>query len=620
MLKLEQINLFNSDATEIYMSKKLSEKKNRKKIAYDVGEKIGGARKDEARLRKEFGELKSVNSLQQLEQYSPVLASELIEKNGLFQSFSLESEKEKGVDPVVARTKQLIIQRIDKTPSEDTAAGREAYFLATIQLQKLLDPISSMDELIAFVYSIRSKLHYEKETFEYVQERLNYAKKQLSMLSENDRNYEVAKSDLIGYEMFEASVIEAKKIPLRCLGKKFNNFFLNHRSANSTINNVQSKVDSWDDLLAQKGTKSIKATRKPPVWERSLPDRLDRKGGRKTSVNGPEKLMNTFNFRAIEFGNYLTDEIGMNHIFRCSEAYLDLSDTLNMKSDYSISLNGTLAMAFGSRGRGNAIGHHEAKAHVINLTRDRGLGGITAHEWFHSLDCYLFNESHSHKNGKLNYLSNLMDVGLGISPSIVESMKNIMNSILNGNGIVYFENTNDQDTSWRISYQTVDRYHQGNGDLLKLMMQKDSELKQAMIRRLSIIPTNQNIEKVREKAKKTYEKQMKKYGQAMAWLHFRETGERVECIPYPSHKSDFYLSAIELDRGKVGKYFSKPIELAARAFESYIFDKLDSAGRKNDYLVCGADHNKAFPTGTHRETIHQHFDEFFSLLREENLL
>ena len=68
---------------------------------------------------------------------------------------------------------------------------------------------------------------------------------------------------------------------------------------------------------------------------------------------------------------------------------MDLAEVLNLPSR-ALSLNGTLGLAFGSRGKGgkNApLAHYEHEKVLINLTKKNGAGSL-GHEWFHSLDNY----------------------------------------------------------------------------------------------------------------------------------------------------------------------------------------------------------------------------------------
>ena len=65
---------------------------------------------------------------------------------------------------------------------------------------------------------------------------------------------------------------------------------------------------------------------------------------------------------------------------------MDLSLVTNI-SPKALSLGGKLALAFGSRGSGNASAHFEPDLVVINLTKTKGAGSL-AHEWWHALDNY----------------------------------------------------------------------------------------------------------------------------------------------------------------------------------------------------------------------------------------
>ena len=47
-----------------------------------------------------------------------------------------------------------------------------------------------------------------------------------------------------------------------------------------------------------------------------------------------------------------------------------------------------LAVAFGSRGKANALAHFESGRYVFNLSRLKGAGSL-AHEWFHALDNFV---------------------------------------------------------------------------------------------------------------------------------------------------------------------------------------------------------------------------------------
>lgn len=108
----------------------------------------------------------------------------------------------------------------------------------------------------------------------------------------------------------------------------------------------------------------------------------------------PEQFIEEFGFRGVEFGNWVSQGKGHQErqgmLNQAYEALMDLSAIVGIPPK-AISLNGSLGLAFGSRGSGNASAHFEPGNLVINLTKTRGAGTL-AHEWFHALDNYFARE------------------------------------------------------------------------------------------------------------------------------------------------------------------------------------------------------------------------------------
>lgn len=104
------------------------------------------------------------------------------------------------------------------------------------------------------------------------------------------------------------------------------------------------------------------------------------------------RFLETFGFRAIEYGTWLPQgerQVVINHAF---DALMDLSEVVGLPPK-AMSLGGTLAVAFGARGRGGkeaAAAHYERALKVMNYTRLNGAGCV-AHEWGHALDDWLTN-------------------------------------------------------------------------------------------------------------------------------------------------------------------------------------------------------------------------------------
>jgi hypothetical protein len=105
----------------------------------------------------------------------------------------------------------------------------------------------------------------------------------------------------------------------------------------------------------------------------------------------PEQFLEAFGFRGVEFGNWVGQGKGgrerqgmLNEAF---DALMDLAGIVGVPPK-AISLEGTLGIGFGSRGKGGrAAAHFEPGTVVINLTKTQGAGSL-AHEWFHALDNY----------------------------------------------------------------------------------------------------------------------------------------------------------------------------------------------------------------------------------------
>lgn len=129
---------------------------------------------------------------------------------------------------------------------------------------------------------------------------------------------------------------------------------------------------------------------KPEMNLGNMRDRvgMDYREGRSVSA---KELMDKFGFRGIEFGNYVTQKERQQYLNECYDAFLDMADILGI-SPKAISIDGKLALAVGARGTGKAIAHYEPSKHVINLTKVKSAGTL-AHEWWHAMDFHFGRKS-----------------------------------------------------------------------------------------------------------------------------------------------------------------------------------------------------------------------------------
>ncbi len=119
-------------------------------------------------------------------------------------------------------------------------------------------------------------------------------------------------------------------------------------------------------------------------------------------------IENYYGLRAIEFGNWLSQQDRINYLSGLGLALFDLHKALKF-TPKQISIAGKISVAFGARGRGKASAHFEPGSFAINLTRysrpkevskrpkdfnrvdlilkDGGVGAF-AHEYGHALDYF----------------------------------------------------------------------------------------------------------------------------------------------------------------------------------------------------------------------------------------
>lgn len=141
----------------------------------------------------------------------------------------------------------------------------------------------------------------------------------------------------------------------------------------------------------------------------------------------PDQFMESFGFRGVQFGNYVEGPRRQADLNEAYDALMDLAGVLNVPAK-ALSLNGTLGLAFGARGKGGkgaASAHYERGEIVINLTKRSGAGSL-AHEWWHSLDNY-FSRS---RNDPLSMLTDKpYERGEGVRPQMVQAFANVLTAI-----------------------------------------------------------------------------------------------------------------------------------------------------------------------------------------------
>lgn len=144
-------------------------------------------------------------------------------------------------------------------------------------------------------------------------------------------------------------------------------------------------------IYASQKETAKKRKKKKEKWVPVQFENLERTGQTWRNLNRHikgEELLHHFGIRGGEFGNWTNALDRQASLDQTYDAFCDLAYVLDI-DDTSVSLPGlscgSLAIAYGSRGRGDAVAHYEPLREVINLTKLRGAGSL-GHEWAHALD------------------------------------------------------------------------------------------------------------------------------------------------------------------------------------------------------------------------------------------
>lgn len=140
----------------------------------------------------------------------------------------------------------------------------------------------------------------------------------------------------------------------------------------------------------------------------------------------PEQFSDTFGFRGVQFGNWTNDADRQAALNEAYDALRDLAGVLGL-DNRTLSLDGELGLAFGSRGSGSANAHYESTEVVINLTKTRGAGSL-AHEWWHALDNYLMRKAGVANGFATEHLKGNSKIRSEIAAAITDLVKAVGNS------------------------------------------------------------------------------------------------------------------------------------------------------------------------------------------------
>lgn len=342
-----------------------------------------------------------------------------------------------------------------------------------------------------------------------------------------------------------------------------------------------------------------------------------------------DMMLETFKFRGGEFGNWASDEERHRHINYAYDALLDLSATLDIAPDF-ISLGKRLGIAFGSRGTGSALAHYEPAKVVINLTKIRGAGSLS-HEWWHAFDHYV--SVLCGNTIAVPFISEAFNrkslISENISEKAAEKFEKLINTIkeaeastemVEKEAIKKQEKMKENLKSWLVSVERELKAEQKSFRKTRRIATEE-ELKEFnkiidnMYNGLEEDVSNLNILYKNIKGRSIDKRSQQGIKGNLYWIVFykkqQENAKEVHSIV----DSNYYNEAKKIDKQRSKAYWATIAELTARAFESYIQDKINEKEYQSDYLVHHAincfDIYKPYPEEEERIKINRAFDEFF---------
>lgn len=459
----------------------------------------------------------------------------------------------------------------------------------------------------------RDILNANKPRIEEIRQQRTAISKQMRTIKENAQRRNLTESPAtLGWITF---------------GKRFFSLLHWRRSSGSdtfaghVVNARAGRIGGWEWAEKERATKTVKEpTKKEVRFHLKVTEQFDRKGGKPVSVASTTDLQKAFGLRHIVSGNWvLKDPLSAKfHVENAAGAFMDMGDMLGIDPAV-LGLGGRLALGFGAFGKGNAgfggaaAAHYDPTNRVINLTKMKG-GGSLGHEYFHALD----NLIHEMVNGKV---SEKGDQFVSITPELVpagplrDAFAELRVAMLTGT-VRLNESITLKPNDKRLAAHNIDTPRAS--PIAQAIKDAGGIEAAVMAVKSKLIPTDKRREKIRNDWIR------------IAVAYYSPEGTTEVMVPTGPKVSSFKAEAVILDQGVTDKYWSQSNEMASRAFQAYLEDRLAAADRQNDYLSAYADNKhyvnpfegdkKPFPEGEERKRINAAFDKMFEVIRSQQIL
>lgn len=391
----------------------------------------------------------------------------------------------------------------------------------------------------------------------------------------------------------------------------YRNFQGSDSFAGHVTNAKTGKIKDWSWADKERPTKPKDATQREVAFQLRVADQFERRGGASVPINSTQALKDLLGLRDVQSGNWVLNDPNSAkfHVEQTAAAMSDMADVLGIDVA-ALGLGGRLGMAFGARGTGGknaARAHYEPVHRVINLTKMGG-GGCLGHEMFHAIDNVLHELVKQEASGaKGDFVT--LNPGLLPPGEIRDAMLGLRTAMLTGNHRMK-ERFEFDEKDIKVAYQNV----------FSPRNPVARAIKEAGSAEAAVLALDGYF------AGKNYSPKNVKAWRKIAVAFYAKEGETSAELKTGALVSSFAKEAQVLDSGSFGKYWSRSEEMAARAFQAWIEDKLAGMDRRNDYLSIYADNKfhvdplfgiewKPYPEGEERARINAAFDRLFEAIR-----
>lgn len=342
----------------------------------DVGEKVGGARKDFYRKALSVEDLGSMTAMER---------KDLVKKANVWP-WSIKTALDNGAEPSVVqwiKTLRRHIAEFGENGSEENS-DPALYIHAVGLLRDAVGEPRTKAELFSNLQAFRLRLYEEGEWVPFKHpvtgERLGNSQFYAQSFKPTVLACGWKAMDMVDYSLWPGNApgVEPSYSITAWRSSKAERFENDPAYGRLKLLPVRRTAATDDELQMPE---------RPHLANLEFSGFADARGGRDVEAR---ELLTTFGFRGIEFGNWVPQDERQTVINFAFDAMHALCETLGVERQMA-GLYGALALAFGSRGRGGkgaALAHYEPGRTVVNLTRIKGAGSL-AHEWFHAFDNYL---------------------------------------------------------------------------------------------------------------------------------------------------------------------------------------------------------------------------------------